>query len=116
MAMELQQHMIAYIRPSIAKHVMIDDLVPYGTPGCCVNFSLLVQLFCDTHWDEETGTDGYNLLSVLANGSNEPDLIERIARKAEEYAATTNGGHEFYLDGFTSVAWCTEDEMLAWNG
>ena len=95
MAMELQSHMLAYIRPSIEAAVV-------------GNRSLLVQWFCDVKWDEDTGDAGYNLLSVLANGAPECELVETIEAAAVEYAAVTNDFGEFYIDGFTSIPWCLE--------
>jgi len=106
MAWQLQNHMIAYIEPSILAHVTDDKgNVDKGT---------LAQYYADCHWDEDTGTAGYDLLTVLATGSEVSDLISRIKVKAVEYAATTNGGHEFFIDGFTSIAWCDEDTYLAY--
>jgi len=37
-------------------------------------------------------------------------LLQEIADKAVEYATTTNGGHEVYLDSHTSIPWCSEEE------
>ena len=38
-------------------------------------------------------------------------IIEALAQLAIEYSATTNGGHEFYVDAYTTIEWCSEDEM-----
>ncbi|MBW2672466.1 MAG: hypothetical protein JRD89_03500 [Deltaproteobacteria bacterium] len=48
--------------------------------------------------------------------TNPEVIVDAIAEHAIEVGSTTNGGHEIYLDDWTSVPWCSESEMLVWPG
>lgn len=106
MSWELQSHMHEYVAPSIDKaaQAKADPIL------------WLAHRFADQRWDEDTGEAGYDALVEQALGlPDESILLEAVAEFAIENGSTTNGGHEVYLDDCTSVAWCTEDELLAWQ-
>jgi hypothetical protein len=121
MAWELQQHMHSYIAPSIYAAAQNED-----DPKLW-----LARRYADQRWNaqadaaDETGEDivsggadkaEYDALVADALGMPEDVLIDAIAEFAIEHGATTNGGWEVYLDGWTSIPFCSEDEKLAWNG
>lgn len=77
----------------------------------------LASRYADQRWDEDTGQEGYDILMSkgLDLAFNASDvLIDAIAEFAIEQGLTTNGGWEVYLDDWTSIPWCSEDEMQAW--
>lgn len=105
MAWELQRQMYDRIAPSIFKVWQeARDTVP-----CWLN-----KRYADQRWDYEDGDEAYDALVAKARGMSEDTLIREIAEKAVEYSTTTNGSFEVYLDDFTSIPWCTEDEYLTW--
>jgi len=115
MAWELQSHMHGHIVPSVYKaHLEAQD-----ADGGETDFTWLANRYADQRWDEDTGAEGYNVLVLEAlsdlEGLGAIDIYcDAIAEHASEYASTTNGGFEVYLDSHTSIPWCSEDEMQAW--
>jgi hypothetical protein len=93
-----------YIPPTIEKAARLDEN-PHAW---------LCDRFADQRWDSDTGNDGYFDLIMQAEGLPSDVLIQAITDSAIERGSTTNGGHEVYLDGWVSLPWCTEDELLTW--
>ena len=101
MAWDLQTNMHSYIAPTVALRAREAD--DYADQ--------LATWYADQRWDEDTGDEGYDAL-----GLDDETVIHAIADKAIEHGAVTNGGGEVYLDGWTSLEWCSEDDMLAYFG
>lgn len=99
---ELQRDMHSWVAPSIFKTYKEEDR------------KWLNQRYADQRWDEDTGDKGYKKLEQKANQFSLDVLIEEIANNAIEFGSTTNGGHEVYLDDYTSIPWCFETEVLTW--
>lgn len=108
---ELQQHMHHLVAPSIWK-AALEQGDPYER--------WLAERYADQRWDEDEGDGGYDALVGQALGTIERTspmvIVEAIAEHAIEVGCTTNGGGEVYLDGWTSVPWCTDAEMQDWFG
>ena len=105
MAWELQQHMHSWVAPSVHKAAS-----EHEDPH-----EWLALRHADQRWDSDTGTEGYNKLAEYARSHLSYDVLVRdIADHAVEYSTTTNGGWEVYLEEWTTVPWCTEDDMLSW--
>ena len=92
MAWELQGHMHEYIAPSIAAY-------------CRNTEYTLATLYADIF-----GTDG---LAGAARRTPE-EIMDALVAEVIAYAATTNGGHEFYIDGWTSIPWCSDEVRDLW--
>ena len=90
MGWELQEHMHEYIAPSIAAY-------------CRENGYLLSDLCADTI-----------VALTVDTGKGPEEIMNALVEQVKEYATTTNGGHEFYVDGWTSIPWCSEEDMLLW--
>ena len=106
MAWELQTQAHERIAPSI-HYASLEENEP---------LQWLCERWADQRWDEETGQAGYYKLVDDAKGRHADQLVQDIADFAIEGATTTNGGYEVYLDGWTSVAFCTDDQLQAWWG
>ena len=104
MAWELQRHMHGLVAPSIDKAARSQ---PYPKSWAAVKYA-------DQRWDEATGNAGYDGLLEHAESMEYDTLVEEVANRAIQNSSTTNGGHEVYLDGWTSVPWCSDDEQLIW--
>ena len=106
---ELQTHMHPYAAPSVWKAAL-----ELGAPSY---ERWLAERYADQRWDGDSDGD-YDALVGQALGTiertNPEVIVDAIAEHAIEVGSTTNGGHELYLDDWTSVPWCTEDEMQAW--
>lgn len=96
MAWEMQNHMFGYIGPSILSYLN------ENYAGEDDRRAWLLERLED------------NLVDVW-DGAPIDSLVDTLAIEAQNIATTTNGAHEFYLDheGYTTIPWCTEDEMLA---
>ena len=109
MAWELQTHMHGWVAPSIWHTAKTADQPEVW----------LAERWADQRWDESTGADAYDALvekalEIMRDVGDEL-LVDAIALHAiENENSTTNGGHEVYLDGWTSVPWCSEDQYQEW--
>jgi len=92
MGWELQGHMHEYIAPSIAAY-------------CRDNGYLLSDVYADT-----LGTDGH----AAAARRNPEEIMGELVEAVKAYATTTVGGHAFYIDGWTTVPWCSEEIKNLW--
>lgn len=101
---ELQSQMHQYVRPSIWHYAQT-------TPD---PEEWLKERYADQRWKEETGDTGYEALINQAKDLPGDVLLDEVTNSAIEYAGTTNGGHELYLDSWTRIPWCTEEQMLDW--
>lgn len=108
MAWELQSNMHSLIAPSVYKAASASEAGPE---------SQLATWYADQRWEED-GDRSY--ADWLAEGLDAAriapeSLCHEIADWAIEHeSSTTNGGFEVYLDGWTSVPFCTDDESLDW--
>ena len=105
MAWELQSHMHSYVQPTISKHAGEGP----------ERLSQLAAWYADQRWDPDSGDEGYDILEAKAKTFADDVLIEAIASHAIEEGSTTNGGHEIYLDDWTSLEWCSDEEQEAWG-
>lgn len=126
MAWDLQTHMHAAIAPSVwaaardACDTVPDDPRTLDYEGQ----AWLHDRYADQRWDDtdEGAADferAHDALiqeaAYLARLHGYSYICDQIAEHAIEHVnATTNGGHEVYLDGYTSVEWCSDDTTLAW--
>ena len=104
MSWELQTNMHSWVAPSVDKAAKENE---------CPK-SWLADRYADQRWDEETGNAGYDMLHERAAEMEYDTLLQAVADKAIQNSSTTNGGFEVYLDGWSSVPWCSEDEQLLW--
>ena len=88
---ELQSHMQCYIAPSILAEAKRQT----NTRQWLVD--LLAYADCLDHVEVEDMSTGR--------------IVEALAKLAIEYDATTNGGQEFYVDAYTTIEWCSDEEM-----
>ena len=89
MAWEMQTHMRQYIRPSINK------------------------------WMNSNLDKAYEVCEDYGVGHLPQDIqVSFLAELSEKYRTTTNGGKRFYLseDWNITIEWCSEEEMLAYQG
>jgi hypothetical protein len=98
MAWELQSHMQNMVAPSIHHH--------YGEE--CRE--ALEAIYASQCTDDSCGS--WDKYMARAGGMAWDGLVQAIAGKAIEYATTTNGAHEVYLDAWTSIPWCSDDQCL----
>jgi len=87
----MQEHMISYIRPSIEKYVR-------ENPGMRESLTEIYE-------------EKYEKKPIDDN-----DLYHGLSTIAEEKRTTTNGAWEFYLDSWTSIPWCSDEELQAYYG
>jgi len=99
---ELQGHMHQYIAPSIDKASNGED-----NPREWLEFR-----FADQTSNEDCSD--YDDRVAIAKDLATDTLINSIVDNAIEYAGTTNGAWEVYLDEWTSVPWCSDEECLEW--
>ena len=105
---ELQRIMLSWVAPSIYKEAMAQGSLKDA-------LLWLAKRYADQRWNEGDTQERYEELVDRAIETMDGYLVvDALAELAIEYSATTNGGHEVYLDAYTSVPWCSEDEMLAW--
>ena len=106
---ELQSHMHEYIAPSIMAHA---EAQPDPLGWLCER---VVDLSCD---EPDYEVEFPKLRAEYADAEGKPiywgPLIERLTDAAVQFGSTTNGGHEFYLDGWTTVPWCDEKTKEMW--
>lgn len=107
---ELQQSMHSWIVPSLMAEAKKQD-----NP-----LEWLVDRFLDQIWEsfkDETEAQ-LRKQELMEFYGDKPiywgPLLEDIADRAIAHGSTTNGGHEVYLDEFTSIPWCDENTMLEW--
>lgn len=104
---ELQRDMHELVAPSIWK-AALEQGDPYER--------WLAERYADQRWDGEDGD--YDALVGQALGTiertNPMVIVEAIAEHAIELGQTTNGGHELYLDDWTTVPWCSDAEREDW--
>lgn len=99
MAWEMQHHMFAHIGPSIVSHL----------DGNCESDEDKREWLIERL--EEYGADVYPESALDC-------LVDCLCDYVVETATTTNGAFEFYVDseGYTTIPWCSDDEMLAFYG
>ena len=99
MAWELQQQYHEHIPAAIelAARTAADAEDPEG-------LKWLAERFADQRC-EDTDQGAYDALVERARGLDRDILVSAIADSAIEHSTTTNGSHEVYLDGWTSIPW-----------
>lgn len=60
-------------------------------------------------WDDQR----IQALAFLRDGCV-GDIVEVLTEAAIEYGSITNGGWEMYIDGWTTVPWCTDEQRHGW--
>jgi hypothetical protein len=50
----------------------------------------------------------------LDTGKGPEELMHELVEQVKAYATTTNGGHEFYVDAWMTIPWCSEEDKLIW--
>lgn len=113
MAWELQSHTHSRVPPSVWQAAV------EHSPSRAHQWWWLAQRWADQRWDESTGVAAYaalrsRALAYLRQGSIQFICIEIATHAIEHASATTNGGHEVYLDGWTSIPWCSDEQHEAW--
>lgn len=117
MAMELQQHMIRYIPASILAHVVSND----GGPNeAVIHFATIAELYADamthaavTNNPDLDFEDTHAEHTRDAAGLALDEMVDRITLVAESTSTSTNDFREFYVDDWTTIAFCTDDLVEA---
>jgi hypothetical protein len=108
MAWELQQHMHHRVAPSVWHYAQRKTTVPNDW---------LAEIWADQRCTEDPDTHHELLCEAtdLGDRLSFQDVAQQIATWAiENENSTTNGGHEVYLDGWTSVPWCSDEQVEDW--
>jgi len=104
---ELQSHVHHLIGPSILKHAQEQE-DPLGW---------LCKRVTDLSWEDDQDYDAMvaELRADYADAEGKPiywgPLVERLTEAAIEHGSTTNGGWEFYIDDYTSVPFCEDEDL-----
>ena len=102
---ELQRHMHSWVAPSILASLA------HNTENTAEAVTQLRDWYVDQRLrDDDFDEDDIARLHGEATMRDASTLLQEIADKAVEYATTTNGGHEVYLDSHTSIPWCSKEE------
>jgi len=102
---ELPTHMHSWVAPSILASLA------HNTENSDEAITQLRSWYVDQRLpDDGFDEDDIARLRGEAAMRDATTLLYEIADKAVEYATTTNGGHEVYLDSHTSIPWCSEEE------
>jgi hypothetical protein len=51
----------------------------------------------------------------LDTGKGPEEIMGELVAQVKAYASTTNGGYEFYIDDWTSIPWCSEEDKNLWH-
>jgi len=99
--------MISYIAPSLDLAMREHSSDPRE------QFIWLAERYADQRWTEDSDLS-HELLADEGMSQGAEFMIESIVEFAAEFGCTTNGAWEIYLDSWTSIPWCSEDQRLEW--
>lgn len=77
----------------------------------------LASMYADQRWEDETGQAGYDALyqqGIELASLSWDTLLSEVADWSIEQGLTTNGGHEFYVDDWTTIPWCDDEYHDQW--
>ncbi len=122
MSWEMSDHMNPFIAPSIQREFTDFDELGNGSwnrDRLELAYNNVLDTIDEVELSSDTDDYLYELSAIadtyrklnLSSMSSET-ISEFLSETARLYATTTNGGFKFYLaDKWTTIRWCSEDDM-----